>query len=81
MSTPRTVVLETTVAASGNDAGTVVPPGLIGQLGAGRRPAVLVDLDGYGYRSTVAVMGGQYLVGVSAAVRRATGLSGGDPVR
>jgi uncharacterized protein YdeI (YjbR/CyaY-like superfamily) len=39
-----------------------------------------VDLDGYRYRSTVAVMGGQCMVSVSAAVREATGLQAGDPV-
>jgi bacteriocin resistance YdeI/OmpD-like protein/uncharacterized protein DUF1905 len=78
---PRTVTFETTVAASGNNTGIVVPPELIGLLGAGRRPAVLVDLDGYAYRTTVGVMGGESLVSVSAAVRTATGLSAGDPVR
>jgi uncharacterized protein YdeI (YjbR/CyaY-like superfamily) len=42
---------------------------------------VHVDLNGYSYRSTVAVMGGAYLVGVSAAVRSATGLDAGHDVR
>jgi hypothetical protein len=42
---------------------------------------VVVDLDGYTYRSTVGVMGATHMVSVSAAVRRATGLRGGDPVR
>ena len=41
----------------------------------------MVDVNGYEYRSTVAVMRGQYLIGLSAAVRAATGLSGGDPIR
>jgi hypothetical protein len=41
---------------------------------------VLVTVNGYEYRSTVAVMGGQCLVGVSAAVRAATGLKGGDSI-
>jgi hypothetical protein len=77
----RSVTFETTLAASGNNTGIEVPPELVEQLGAGRRPPVAVDLDGYVYRSTVAVMGGRHLVSVSAAVRQATGLAAGDPVR
>jgi antitoxin component of MazEF toxin-antitoxin module len=77
----RSVTFETTVAATGNNTGIEVPAELVEQLGAGRRPPVVVDLDGHAYRSTVAVLGGRYLVSVSAAVRRATGLAGGDPVR
>jgi hypothetical protein len=72
---------ETTVAASGNNTGIVVPDEPIEQLGAGRRPPVLVDVNGYQYRNTVAVMGGRHMIGISAAVRKATGLSGGDPIR
>lgn len=77
----RSARFETTLTASGNNTGIVVPDSVIEQLAAGRRPPVLVDVNGYEYRSTVAVMGGQYLVGVSAAVRAATGLKGGDPIR
>src|SRR3954454_9370835 len=72
---------ETTLAGSATKTGIVVPEQSIAELGAGKRPAVHVDLNGYSYRSTVAVMGGQYMVGVSAAVRDATGLRAGDSVR
>jgi hypothetical protein len=75
------VAFETTVAGSGGKTGIVIPEAAIEQLGAGRRPAVHVEVNGYTYRSTVAVMGGRYLVGVSAVVRDATGLQAGDPVR
>jgi hypothetical protein len=37
-----------------------------------------VTLNGYTYRSTVAVMGGVYMIGVSADVRGAAGVKGGD---
>ena len=77
----HSVSFRTTVAGSGGKTGIVVPEQVIDRLGAGRRPAVHVELDGYRYRSTVAVMGGQHLIGVSAAVREATGLQAGDPVR
>lgn len=74
------VTFETTLTSSGNNTGIPVPPHVIEQLGRGRRPPVLVTVNGYEYRSTVAVMGGQHLIGVSAAVRAATGLKGGDPI-
>lgn len=77
----RSAGFETTVAGSGGKTGIVVPPEVIAALAAGSRPAVHVDLDGYAYRSTLAVMGGQHMVGVSAAVRAATGLTAGQPVR
>ena len=74
------VTFETTLSASGNNTGIPVPDAVIEQLGRGKRPPVLVNVNGYEYRSTVAVMGGQYLIGLSAAVRSATGLKGGDPI-
>lgn len=80
-SEPRSASFETTLSARGNNTGIVVPPDVIDQLGAGKRPPVVVDVNGHEYRSTVAVMGGQFMVGVSAAVRTATGLAGGDPIQ
>ncbi len=62
--------------------GIAVPPEVVQSLGAGRRPPVRVTLhtpDGpYSYRSTVAPMGGEHLVGVSAEHRTAAGVSAGD---
>jgi hypothetical protein len=78
---PKSVTFETTVAASGNNTGIEVPGGLIDQLAAGKRPPVLVNVNGYEYRNTVAVMGGRHMISISAAVRNATGLKGGDPIR
>jgi hypothetical protein len=78
---PKSATFETTVAASGNNTGIVVPVEIIEQLGAGKRPPVLVDVNGHEYRSTVAVMGGKHMIGISAAVRAATGLTAGDPIR
>lgn len=78
---PKSEQFETTLAASGNNTGIVVPDEVIERLGAGKRPPVVVDVSGYKYRSTVAVMGGEYLIGFSAAHRAATGLAGGDPIQ
>ncbi len=81
MTEPASASFETTLTASGNNTGIEVPDEVIAQLGAGKRPPVQVDLEGHTYRTTVGVMGGRSMVPVSAAVRKATGLSGGDPVR
>jgi len=78
---PASATFETTVTAAGNNTGIVVPEEVIERLGAGKRPPVLVSLNGYEYRTTAGVMGGQHMVPVSAAVRKAAGLRGGDPVR
>src|SRR5579863_8107225 len=77
---PASVTFETTVAVSGNNTGIVVPEHAIGQLGAGQRPPVLVNVNGYEYRNTVGVMGGKHMISISAAVRKAAGLKGGDPI-
>jgi actin-like ATPase involved in cell morphogenesis len=78
---PTSVTFETTVAASGNNTGIAVPGEVIEQLAAGKRPPVLVSVNGYEYRNTVAVMGGRHMISISAAVRNATGLKGGDLTR
>jgi bacteriocin resistance YdeI/OmpD-like protein/uncharacterized protein DUF1905 len=78
---PTSVTFETTVAAIGNNTGIVVPGQVIEQLAAGKRPPVLVNVNGYEYRNTVAVMGGRHMISISAAVRNATGLKGGDLTR
>jgi hypothetical protein len=74
------VAFDTNVTAIGNNTGIVVPDNLIECLGAGRRPAVIVNINGYQYRNTVGVMGGKHMISISAAVRKETGLTGGDPI-
>ena len=60
--------------------GLVVPDDVVDALGGGRRPKVTVTINGKTYRSSVASMGGRFLVGVSAENRALTGVSGGDVV-
>src|SRR3954470_23731428 len=60
--------------------GFVVPEKIVTALGSSRRPAVRVTIHGHTYRSTVASMGGRYLVGVSAENRAAAGVAAGDTV-
>ncbi|MBM7802962.1 hypothetical protein JOE58_002213 [Curtobacterium luteum] len=72
-----TTVLQARTTATG----LPVPPEVIEALGAGKRPAVVVTLDGgYTYRSTVGVMGAQSLVPLSAAHREAARVQAGDTV-
>ena len=71
----------TTILQSGKTAtGIRVPDDVIEALGAGRRPAVAVTINGFTYRSTIAVMGGDYMVGVNADNRIGAGVAGGDEV-
>ena len=71
----------TTIQQSGKTAtGIQVPDEVVEALGSGRRPAVKVTINGYTYRNTVAVMGGVYMVGVSAEHRAGAGVAGGDEV-
>lgn len=71
----------TTILQSGPTAtGIRVPDEVVEGLGAGRRPAVNVTINGYTYRSSIAVMGGDYMVGVSAENRAGAGVAGGDEV-
>ncbi len=71
----------TTVVQSGKTAtGIRVPDEVVEALGAGRRPAVRVTINGFTYRSTVAVMGGVSMIGVSAENRAGAGVAGGDEV-
>ena len=71
----------TTILQSGKNAtGIVVPPEIVESLNAGKRPPVRVTVNGYTYRSSIASMGGQFLIGVSAEIREKAGVAGGDEV-
>ncbi|MEP7279553.1 MAG: YdeI/OmpD-associated family protein [Bacteroidota bacterium] len=69
---------KTTILQSGNNTGIEVPEKIIAQLGAGKKPSVVITLNGYTYRNTVAVMGGKYLVSLSKVNRTNAGVKGGD---
>jgi hypothetical protein len=64
----------------GNACGIEVPREVVEGLGGSKRPAVVVSLDGYSYRNTIAPMGGGWWVGVSQAHRQASGLRAGAEV-
>lgn len=71
----------TTILAAGKTAtGIEVPPEVVAALGRGQRPPVRVTISGHTYRSTVAVMGGRHMIGVSAENRARAGVQAGDEV-
>jgi hypothetical protein len=73
----KTAILQ---AEDMNATGIVVPDEIVDKLGASRKPKVSVTLKGYTYRSTVAVMGGKYMLPLAREHRDAAGVKGGDKV-
>ena len=72
----------TTLQQGGRTAtGIQVPAEVVDALGSGKRPPVRVTINGYSYRSTVAVLGGVYMVGVSAEHRAGAGVVPAAPHR
>ncbi len=71
---------QTTLLQTGNNTGIEVPPELVEELGGGKRAAVKVTVNGYAYPSTIASMGGKFLIPFSSDKRAATGIAGGDPI-
>lgn len=64
-----------------NTTGIPVPDDALEQLGAGRKPAVKVVLNGsFEYRTTVGSMAGRAMLSLSSERRAAAGVAGGDPI-
>ncbi len=72
----RAVILQSGKTATG----IRVPDEVVAGLGAGKRPPVRVTIGGHTYRSTVASMGGVFMIGVSAENRSNAGVAAGDEV-
>lgn len=71
----------TTVELGGKTAtGLEVPAEVVEAFGQGKKPRVHVTVGPHSYRSTVAVMGGRFLVPLSAENRTAAGVEAGDEV-
>ena len=70
----RTTLLQGDKTATGIH----IPDEIVEALGSGRRPLVTVTINGFTYRSSVAVVSGRYMVGVSAENRAGAGVAGGD---
>jgi hypothetical protein len=74
------VKFSTTMFQMGNNTGIEVPAEVVAALDGGKRPAVVVTVNGYEYRSTVAPMAGKYLLPFSAERRKESGIQGGDAI-
>jgi len=72
----KAVLLQTGKTTTGIE----VPSDQLAKLGAGARPAVLVHVNDYSYRTTVGAMGGRSLLPFSAEHREKSGLGGGDAI-
>ena len=71
----------TTVVQSGKTAtGLQVPDEVVAALGGGKRLPVTVTVGGYGYRTTVAPMGGAFWIPLAAEHREAAGVQAGQEV-
>ncbi len=77
---PRVRFTTTLLRAGKTATGIEVPAEVVARLGPTKRPPVRVTINGHTYRSTVAVMGGVFMVGVSAENRTSAGVAGGDEV-
>lgn len=71
----------TKVLTAGKTAtGIQIPDEVIAKFGAGRKPAVKITINGFTYRSTVAVMNGRFMVGINAENREKAKVAGGDTI-
>ena len=60
--------------------GIQVPAEVVAHLGSSKRPPVCVTINGHTYRSTVAPMGGVFMLPISAENRMLAHVSAGDEV-
>ena len=63
-----------------NAAGVVIPEEVVDRLGAGRRPPVKVTLGDYTFRTSIASVGGSFMLGINTETRARTGVAVGDEV-
>lgn len=68
----------TTLFLDGNNVGIEVPEDVVESFDAGKRVPVIVTIAGYSYPSTIAVMGGRYLIPLAREHRVAAGVAGGE---
>lgn len=72
MATSTKHSFKTVLLTAGKTAtGIKIPPEIIEKLGAGKKPPIKVTINKFTYRSTVAVMGGDFMVGVNAETGKA----------
>jgi hypothetical protein len=80
MTTKQTFKTEL-LKGDGDTTGFVIPEKVVDALGQGKKPKVTVTINGkFSYPNTVAVMGGQYMIGISKERRKLAGVTGGEMI-
>ena len=75
------LIFRTTLNLEGKTAtGIQVPADIVAALGPSKRPPVLVTINGYSYRSTIAPYSGVYMIPVAAEHREKAGIQAGEEV-
>jgi bifunctional DNA-binding transcriptional regulator/antitoxin component of YhaV-PrlF toxin-antitoxin module len=60
--------------------GVRIPNEVVEALGQSRKPAVKATVNGHTWRSSIAFMGGEFWLGISAENREAAGVKAGDMI-
>jgi len=71
---------KTKIVQTGNNTGIEVSEKILDELGAGKKPLVVVTLNGYSYRSAVGKMGDKFMISLSAEHRKNANVNGGETV-
>ncbi len=75
------MLLKARVLSAGKTAaGVVVPEEFVAALGSGRHPRVRVTVRGYSFRSSIAFMGGRFMLPMTAETREHAGVACEDEV-
>ena len=72
----RTKILQSGKTAAGIE----VPAKVVAALGSSKRPPVRATINGFTYRTSVAPMGGKFMLGVPPEFREGAGVAAGDTV-
>ena len=68
----------TKIIQTGNNTGIEITESQLAELGGGKRPLVVVTINGYSYRSAVGKMKDKFMISLSAENRKKANVSGGD---
>lgn len=71
---------KTKILQTGNNTGIEVSEKMLEQLGGGKKPLVVVAVNGYSYRSAVGKMKDKFMISLSAENRKNANVKGGDVV-
>src|ERR1700675_3984168 len=72
----RTKILQSGKTAAGIE----VPAKVVAALGSSKRPPVRATINGFTYRTSVASMGGKFMLGVPPEFREGAGVKPGEAV-